>query len=448
MHTIYCIPENFIEPQVCSILNGEQDYQFKSIQVDELYSGKIKFPQNPSFIFNLDQVKIKNCSFWSEHKSIFPYCASLGITSDKMINNNSHLLSLFGIDEVVNISTDVHKILLELCEKIRFISQVKKVHYDLAQKLKMGFIVGKSRTIRDLVLRLPRYANSDTNILILGETGTGKELFARAFHYLGKRAGKPFITIDCSTLPESLAENELFGHVRGSYTHAQSSSRGLLAEANEGTVFFDEIEALPYRVQSKLLRFIQEREYKPVGSSRYKQVNVRLITASNENLEQLVKQGVFRRDLFHRLHVAPICLPALRDRREDIPLLTDFFLKKLSYNKVNIDNLSPSVINRWLQYDWPGNIRELENRIQEYLLTDNDSYISQISSMVEKTKKAKPAESFEPLKEYRSRIMAKYENSYLQSLIQHTGGNISQAARIAQMNRKNFSLLLKKYGIT
>lgn len=448
MHTIYCIPENFIDPQVYSVQNSQYDFRFQPVKIDELFSGKMNFPLHSSFIFNLDQIKIENYSFWTDYKKYFPYCALLGITAEKSVNDNSHLLSNFCIDEVVNISSDIHKILFQLCEKIRFIAQVKKVHYDLTQKLKMSFIVGKSTAIMELVSRIPNYANSDSTILILGETGTGKELFARAFHYLGKRAGKPFITIDCSTLPESLAENELFGHVKGSYTHAQSSHRGLLDEADEGTVFFDEIEALPYHVQSKLLRFFQEREFKAVGSTQYTRVNVRLITASNENLAQLVKERKFRRDLFHRLNVAPIYIPGLRDRREDIPILTDFFLKKFSNNQVNFNSMPQNIINKWMQYDWPGNVRELENRIQEFLLNRNESPSFEFPDQEKEEKNIAAVDSFEPLKEYRNRIMARYESSYLQTLLQHTSGNISKAARIAHMHRKNFSLLLKKYGIS
>lgn len=447
MQTIYYLPENFINPQIFTGSDNNSGFRLQPLRIDELFSSKGKLPIHSSFIFDLDKVKIENYTFWTAYRKYYPYCASLGVTSEKMVNDNSHLLSLYGIDEVINLDSDIHKLLLKICEKVRFIAQVKKVHYDLTQKLKMGFIVGQSTAIRELVSRLPQYANSDSTIMILGETGTGKELFARAFHYLGKRAGKPFITVDCSTLPESLAENELFGHVKGSYTHAQSAHRGLLAEAHEGTVFFDEIEALPYHVQSKLLRFIQEREYKPVGGSRYLKVDVRLITASNDNLPQLVKERKFRRDLFHRLNVAPIYLPALRNRREDIPILADFLLRKFSNNQVGFNAIPQAVINKWMGYEWPGNIRELENRIQEFLLNKGKDHIGAGPDREKIDQQVTVVDAFEPLKEYRKRIMARYESSYLYALLQHTGGNISQAARIARINRKNLSLLLKKYDI-
>jgi len=447
MQTIYCLPENFIKPRIFPGQDKQDEIRVQAIKMDELFSGKLKFPLHAAFIFNLDKIKLENYTFWTNYRKYFPYGASLGITSEKIADDHVQLCSLFGIDEVINIDSDIDKTLCHLCEKVQFIAQVKKVHYDLTKKLKMRFIVGKTHTIRELVSRIPVYANSNSTIMILGETGTGKELFARAFHYLGRRAGKPFITVDCSTLPESLAENELFGHVKGSYTHAQNSQRGLLAEADEGTVFFDEIESLPYHIQSKLLRFIQEREYKPVGGNRYTKVDVRLITASNEDLARLVKEGKFRRDLFHRLNVAPIHLPALRDRREDIPILSDFFLRKFSNNQINFDSLPQNIINKWLEYSWPGNIRELENRVQQFLLKSPENPVSYLPVQEKEHDPEDQGASFEPLHEYRSRILARYESSYLRALLKHTRGNISQAARIACMNRKNLSLLLKKYGI-
>ncbi len=447
MHTIFCVPDSFISPQIYFCHKLKQKFEIKTANLDQLIHKNIQNSAYTSLVFDIDNPKIDSRLLSVLLKNGYDECISLAIKRSPS-TNNGFWQGLYVFDDVVQIQSDIQAELSGLCNKISYLYQLKKIHQEIGQKLRRRLIIGKSDAIRELVLKIPRYANSDSTILITGETGTGKELFARAFHYLGKRSEKPFVTVDCSTLPESLIENELFGHTKGAYTNAVSAQQGSLEQAQSGTVFLDEIESLPYSVQSKLLRFMQEREVKPVGGAGYKKIDARIIVASNENLLERVKQKTFRRDLYYRLSVARIDLPPLRERKTDIPLLADFFLKKYSNNATSLADVSQQHLDQWLCCEWRGNARELENRIQEYVLNKNEYHSNGEWPEAEETVEP-PAtlNAFEPLKKYRERLLRQYERPYLVRLLEHTRGNLGNAARIAEMNRKNFSLLLKKYNI-
>ena len=226
---------------------------------------------------------------------------------------------------------------------------------------------------------IEKVAQSDCNILIQGESGTGKELIARAIHYTSPRREKPFIVQSCAVLPENLLESELFGHVKGAFTGATSTKHGLFETADEGTFFLDEIGTVKQSIQAKLLRVLEEHEFKKLGTTNTIKVDVRLIAATNRDLEQAVKEGTFRNDLFYRLNVVLISVPPLRARKEDIPLLANHFLGKYSASsRKNIISISPRVMEIFMAYDWPGNVRELENIIERaVVLTMNDNILPQ-----------------------------------------------------------------------
>ncbi len=445
MHVIYCVPDRFVTPQVyfCDKLNKKFD--IKTASVNKFIYGQIIPTEQTSLLLNIDHPELDESFIGDVLEKSYSDCISVGVSKSNDFKLSVQR-SLHVLDDIVQ--ADVELELPALCQRINFLCQIKKINQELRKKLRRRFIIGKSEAILGLVSRIPRYADSDSTILITGETGTGKELFARAFHYLGKRSNKPFITIDCSALPENLVESELFGHVKGAFTNAENNQPGTLEEAHEGTVFFDEIEAMPYKAQSKLLRFLQEREVKRVGGREYRHINVRVIAASNEDLLDCVRERTFRRDLFHRLNVARIELPPLRDRKEDIVILADHFLKKYSNNNITISNVPHGYLSQWIKHDWLGNIRELENRMQEYVLDISEYHFHPaIISIGKKREKIEIQSSFEPLKLYRKRMMRQYEGSYLLRLLEFTHGNISKAAKIAQVNRKNLGLLLKRYGI-
>jgi DNA-binding NtrC family response regulator len=249
---------------------------------------------------------------------------------------------------------------------------------ELSKKYGLENIVGKSKKMEELFNIIKSIAETNATVLIEGESGTGKELVARTIHFLSKRKGGPFIPVDCSTLPKELIESELFGHVKGSFTGAHESTKGLFRIADEGTIFLDEIGDLPLEVQGKLLRVLEERQVRPVGSSETFPVSVRVIAATNVDLKRAVEEKKFREDLFYRLNVLPVKLPPLRERKEDIPLLLDFFIKQIKRD-AGIDrdvSFSPEAIDALINYPWHGNVRELKNVIERTILLTRSSIIT------------------------------------------------------------------------
>ncbi len=235
-------------------------------------------------------------------------------------------------------------------------------------------IIGQSGVITSLIEEVKKIADSKSNILLLGETGTGKELFARAVHYNSSRRDKPFIPINCSAIPESLIESELFGYVKGAFTGAVSSKRGLFEEADSGTIFLDEIADLNLPLQAKLLRVIDDLEIRPLGGIQSRKIDVRIITATNRDIVEAVKNGTFREDLYYRVNVVTLKLPPLRDRKEDIPVLAGFFLSKYSKEiGKGVNSINDMAMTLLMNYSWPGNVRELQNIIERaVLITDSD----------------------------------------------------------------------------
>jgi len=252
-----------------------------------------------------------------------------------------------------------------------------KLREELETISKERKLVGKSKAIQEIHQLIDRVAiNDSANVLITGESGTGKELVAREIHEKSPRANMPFIAINCSAVPETLLESELFGYVRGAFTGAVTTREGKFKKANGGTVFLDEIADMPMNMQVKLLRVIQDKEVTPIGGDEPVSVNIRFISATNRNIQKMVQEGRFRDDLYYRLHVVPIHIPPLRDRKEDIPLLVEFIISKLNnrLNK-NIEGIDAEVIDRMMNYDFPGNVRELENMIERAFIVCDENIL-------------------------------------------------------------------------
>jgi two-component system, NtrC family, response regulator GlrR len=284
--------------------------------------------------------------------------------------------------------------------------------------------------------------------LIAGETGTGKELCASAIHYLSARAGHPFVPVNCGAIPVELMENELFGHNRGAYTGAGASQTGMISEASGGTLFLDEIDCLPLAAQVKLLRFLQNREYRPLGSNRIYQADVRVIAASNADFPEAIKSGRLRRDLYYRLNVLSLHLPPLRERRDDIPLLARHFLVKYAneFGK-QAEDFSPSALRKLVRYDWSGNVRELENHIERAVAL-NESRIINANDLdlpveISSTLITQPM----PFQEAKARCVEQFERDYLQELLRRHQGNITKAAYTAGKDRRAFWQLIRKHKI-
>jgi DNA-binding NtrC family response regulator len=287
-------------------------------------------------------------------------------------------------------------------------------------------------------------ADSDVTCLILGETGTGKELFARAIHYLSARRHKPFVPVNCGAIPDLLIENELFGHARGAYTDASSPEEGLLAYAEGGTLFLDEVGTLSACAQVKLLRVLQEREYRPVGSPKPVRMNVRILAATNKNLRSFVEARLFREDLFYRLNVLWLNVPALRDHQEDIPLLAEYFLRLYGERHHRPDlYLDSGAMDRLLAYAWPGNVREMQGILQRAVLLSTHACLTADDIGLPD---ARPDKALS-LKIAKDRAIAQFECKYLSEVLYRCKGNISQAAQVAGKERRTFQRLLKKHRI-
>jgi two-component system, NtrC family, response regulator AtoC len=264
-------------------------------------------------------------------------------------------------------------LLQRMAEKVRLVTENTFLRERVETESQLDGIVGSSAKIQDLLRVVSRLKDSRTPVLVTGESGTGKELIARAIHFRGPLSQMPFVAVDCGTLVPTLMESELFGHQKGAFTGALKSKAGLFQAANGGTIFLDEIGELPLEMQAKLLRVLQEREIRPVGSNDKVSVNVRVIAATNRDLEAAYRGGSFRKDLYFRLNVVSIRLPALREHRSDIPQLVHFFLDRYAPGK-NVQ-ITPAVMKSFLQYDWPGNVRELENCIARALALGDDNMI-------------------------------------------------------------------------
>lgn len=314
-------------------------------------------------------------------------------------------------------------------------------------------IVGESPQIRQLFDLIHKVADTDSTVLITGESGTGKELVARALHLSSPRAEGAFVAINCGAIPRDLLESELFGHVKGSFTGAHTNREGKVLAARGGTLFLDEIGDMPVELQVKLLRFLQTKTIEPVGSSKSIKVDVRILAATNVNLEEMVRKRKFREDLFYRLNVIPIPIPPLRHRREDIPILLDYFLKKFSREKRRpAEEFSPEALEVLSRYDWPGNVRELENLVERLVVLVSGSVI-ELCDLPEAARQDVDVASSEtkieapPLGVNLPEMMSTLEDDMIKRALQATGGNKQRASQMLGLNRTTLIEKMKKRGI-
>ncbi len=322
-------------------------------------------------------------------------------------------------------------------------------------------IIGTSAEMRRIFEVIQRIAPTKANVLISGESGTGKELVARAVHRMSKVADQAFVPITCSAIPESLFESELFGHVKGSFTGATASKTGIIAAANNGSAFLDEIGELTPLIQTKLLRVIQEREFKPVGGTETLKVNVRIISATNKNLEQEVLAGTFREDLFYRLAVVPLRVPPLRERKEDIPLLVEHFLKKYSeeFDK-KVTGLSSYAMQVLMDYDYPGNVRELENIIERGVAMSSSNIILPESLTLSEHRRSRAGAARSSsgagakINYSRAReigleaVMSDLERDVLVKAIEEANGSKMKAAELLKISFRSLRYKVQKYDIS
>jgi DNA-binding NtrC family response regulator len=331
-------------------------------------------------------------------------------------------------------------------EQKRLLQENLFYRQELITKYKLENIVGRSPQMLQVYKTVARVAESRSTVLIAGESGTGKELVARAIHFNSPRSSKPYVAVDCGSLAETLLESELFGHVRGAFTGAVTNKKGLFEEADNGTCFLDEVGDISLAMQAKLLRVIQEHEIKRVGGTETTKIDVRIIAATNKNLEELVAEKKFREDLFYRLNVVSIHLPPLRERLDDIPFLADHFLRKYAAeNEKPVSRISAEVLDLLLRYQWPGNVRELENVIERAVTLSPHSLI--LPEDLPRRLRVEPSEiSATSLPSQVS--LTELEKIYIKKVLEETGGNKKRAADILGIDRRTLYRMAARYGIS
>lgn len=337
-------------------------------------------------------------------------------------------------------------------EKQNLIIENRALRKELEERFSFDNIIGKSHRIQQVYDLIMQVADTDATVLITGETGTGKELVAHAIHHNSDRKDCPFVVMNCSALPETLLETELFGHEEGAFTGATRQRTGKFEYAHKGTVFFDEMSNLPLAMQTKLLRLLQEKSFERIGGNQTIKVDVRIIAATNKDLNKLSEEGSFRKDLYYRLNVIPIQLPPLRERREDIPLLVKHFIEK--YNKAfkkDIKSISQNALNIIMSYHWPGNVRELENLVERAVIMVRGHIIDEgdILAPIQEQQRGELKEMFDGRITDNSleNFLAHCEKTYITKLLKRNKGRIYSSAKISGIDAKTLYRRMKKYNI-
>jgi two-component system response regulator GlrR len=418
-------------------------YEVATVMNEEEAVAKAREETFALSIVDLKLVHRDGISLMEEMHSINPYMPIIILTAHGSIESAVEATKK-GAFNFLNKPFDPEELLLQIekaMENQRLVSEVKRLGGLLREKYDFKNIVARSEKMRKVLELVSRIAGTDSAIYISGESGTGKEVIAKAIHLASARRDKPFVTINCAAIPETLLESELFGHERGAFTDAKRSYQGLFAQSHQGTIFLDEIGDMSLSIQAKLLRVLQEKKFYPLGSGKQVEVDVRVIVATNRNLEAEVKNGSFREDLFYRIHVVPIDLPPLRERKEDIPLLAEHFLREISQRmKKDIKGISAMAMQKLMLYDWPGNVRELENTIEHAVaITQHDV----ISEEILLSAKDLPEKSLKPFKE----AVEEFKRGYVVRLLEFTKGNVSKAAELAGKYRADFYNLVKKHNL-
>ncbi len=350
-----------------------------------------------------------------------------------------------GADDYITKPIDFNDLLLHISKAEKeslLLRENRLLRMEVRKKFEFSNIIGKSKRIQEIFSLIEKVAPSSSTVMIYGGSGTGKELVAKAIHYHSPRAEGPFVPFNCGAIPETLVESELFGHTKGAFTGAIQAKRGLFEEADGGTIFLDEIGTLPAAAQVKLLRVLQEKEVMRVGSTERAKIDVRVIAATNENLEAKMKQGRFRDDLFYRLQVFPISLPDLKDRQEDIPLLANHFLEVFTKTaQKEIKGISREAMNFLIDYHWPGNVRELENVIERAVIMSDQEYLTprdlpdylreEYTNLVKKGLKARKS-------------LDEIKDEYISEILKETGGSKKAAADILKVNPRTLYRFEKK----
>lgn len=344
---------------------------------------------------------------------------------------------------------DLETLLSQALETRRVKRENQILKKEVSSKFAMKSLIGVSDPMKSVYSLIEKVADTDSTVLLLGESGTGKELVAKAIHYGSRRADRPMVAVNCGAIPEELLESELFGHVKGAFTGAVATRPGRFEMAEGGTIFLDEIGDMSPRLQVKILRVLQERKFEPVGSNKTMEVDVRIIAATNKNLEKAMKENYFREDLYYRLHVIPVRLPPLRERMEDVPLLLNFFMKRYAQeNGRDLPHINNEAMFALSHYSWPGNVRELENMVERLVILKHEGDITMadlperfhISSDEDRGTFVQIPETGLSFKD----VVDDFENQLILKALEKTGWNKNKAAQLLQLNRTTLVEKIKK----
>lgn len=434
------------------------DYEVAATTDEDESVAQVKTQCFDLFLVDLTLTHRDGISLMEEFHAINPEIPTIILTAHGSIDNAVEAMRR-GAHSYLTKPFEPRDLLMRIERAIqhrRLNSEIKRLKGLLEERYDFLNIIARSAKMRAVLDVVSRIAKLDSTVYIHGESGTGKELVAKAIHLASDRKDEPFVALNCAALPETLLESELFGHEKGAFTGAVKSTRGLFTQAHRGSLFLDEIGDMPLATQSKLLRVLQERQFYPVGSEVASEVDVRVIVATNKDLAEQVKKGLFRDDLFYRIHVIPIYLPPLRERKEDIVPLVEHFLKKCGQQmKKEVKGLVPEALSKLMFHEWPGNVRELENTIEYAVAMTQKEIITEDHILRAKPAPASGAritapeqtlggdERLRPLKDARDA----FERDYLVQVLSMTEGNVSQAAKLAGKYRADLYDLLKKHDL-
>jgi len=382
------------------------------------------------------------------------------MTGYSTVQNAVTAMKLGAFDYIAKPFTDDELLMAvrRAAEKKRLVEENLSLKKELIDRFGFSNIVGEDPQILRIFEEIKRVAPTDSTVLLCGESGTGKELFARAIHAHSRRSAQQFVAVDCSTLASSLLESELFGHVKGAFTGAVQDKAGIFEVADKGSLFLDDVANLTMEIQAKLLRVLETQEYKPVGASKSKRTNARVIAATNRDLKKMVGEGTFREDLFYRLNVFPIFLPPLRERKDDIPRLAYHFLRHFSRKTgKRIKGFSDDALELLVHHDWPGNVRQLKNVIERLVIMADQTtldliYILDHLHRKRIGKKGAIPETLKELKALKKQVLeedfGQTEKAFLIQALKASNGNVTRAAKKVGMQRSNFHALMKKHNIS
>jgi DNA-binding NtrC family response regulator len=455
---ILVVDDEEIVIRSCLRILGDGEYQVEAVQ-DGLEALR-KIEENPYDVIILDikMPKIDGLEVLQRVKEGHPDIDVIMITGLSDIETAVRSMKLGALDYLPKPfdPDELKMVVARALERRRLLQENLNLKSEVSSKYRMENIVGASPSMQEVYRLIAKCAPTNSTVLLTGESGTGKEVIARAIHYNSLRKDKPFVPVDCTSLSENLLESELFGHVKGAFTGAVAAKRGMFEVARGGTLFLDEIGNISLSTQAKLLRVIQEREFRAVGDTRTQEADIRLIAATNKDLKAMVAEGSFREDLFYRINIFPIRVPPLRERRDDIPPLAHHFLKTFSRElDKKLSGFSEGAMIALMNYAWPGNVRELENTIHRAAILANEDVIRQahLGNIIGEGPRLdievpRTGDELKRIKKAaREKSVEDIEKLFVLEALKRNDWNVTRSAEETGMQRTNFQALMKKYNI-